>query len=1175
MKFDKLRLTGFKSFVDATDVVIEAGLTGVVGPNGCGKSNLVEALRWVMGEASYKSVRGASMDDVIFAGSGRRPKRDTAEVTLFLDNSDRSAPAEINNADHLEVSRRITRALGSDYRVNGKSVRARDVQLLFADAATGSRSPSMVRQGQVAELIAAKPTERRNILEEAAGIAGLRARKHEASLKLNAAETNLSRVEDVAAEVEKQVETLRRQAKQARRYRTVSAEIRTLEATVHHLRWHEARTAVKEAENAVAAARVRMKEAAETQSRTATEHAAAEHRMPGLRKTEAAAVEERQRARAALTALEERERALNERLDKLKSEIAALEKDLARQDGAKADAAAAVERLAREEADLTRANTGADDRIAALEAVAAEAQRRVETADAAASEATERAAAVQADRAAAEAAHTRAMKEAEKAAAEVHRLEKALSAAQDDDSVRRRNSAMEGLATAETAEAEAARAEEEARAEDARAQDALAAAEGALPPLKTAEADAAAALGAVRSAIAERETEAKALERLTATLSKDGAAVLDSCTVAPGYEAAFAAALGDDLEAPVSESAPARWAERPPSGNDPALPRGAEPLASRVSAPAALTRRLAQVGLVEDGALSDSLATGQRLVSTEGALWRWDGFARAAGAPSAAAERLSQKNRLAALEGELADLAPKRDRADADLARARDALSDGRQAESAARNTVNEARKRLSAARDALSKARKSGADARQKLARTEEAAKAAEAEEARLAAALEAAGTTADTARATARETAAARDAASTGEREAAERDRLKGAAREALKSATDATNAVEAERRATHGRTRRLERIATELTDWRQRLSGADGHRDDLATRLETARAELAALADAPDETFLERRRLTKAAEAADAAEAAARAARETGEAEERASATAAREGLEALSTARETAGRAEERMEAARTRLGEVESALVDALECRPEQAFGVAGLEPCEPLPDRAACEGRLDKLKAERERLGGVNLLAEQELGEIEDRRGTMLAERDDLLAAIEKLRTGITTLNREARERLLASFDAVNAEFQRLFTHLFGGGEAHLSLTEAEDPLDAGLDIVARPPGKKSQVLSLLSGGEQTLTATALIFAVFNTNPAPICVLDEIDAPLDDANVERFCALLDEMTRRTETRFLIITHNPLTMARMHRLYGVTMVEKGVSQLVSVSLEDAEELRQSA
>ncbi|GAB5375131.1 MAG: hypothetical protein AcusKO_15930 [Acuticoccus sp.] len=255
--------------------------------------------------------------------------------------------------------------------------------------------------------------------------------------------------------------------------------------------------------------------------------------------------------------------------------------------------------------------------------------------------------------------------------------------------------------------------------------------------------------------------------------------------------------------------------------------------------------------------------------------------------------------------------------------------------------------------------------------------------------------------------------------------------------------------------------------------------------------------------------------------------------------------------------------------------MEHDLTETLDVAPHAAARLAGLEPGAPLPDWQASETRLERLKAERERLGGVNLCAEDELREITERQGAMIAERDDLIAAIEKLRQGIRELNREARGRLVASFDKVNTEFQRLFKHLFGGGEAYLQLTEAEDPLDAGLDIVARPPGKKPQVLSLLSGGEQTLTATALIFAVFLTNPAPICVLDEIDAPLDDANVARFCALLDEMTRATDTRFLIITHNPITMARMHRLYGVTMVEKGVSQLVSVSLEAAEELRETA
>ncbi len=384
-----------------------------------------------------------------------------------------------------------------------------------------------------------------------------------------------------------------------------------------------------------------------------------------------------------------------------------------------------------------------------------------------------------------------------------------------------------------------------------------------------------------------------------------------------------------------------------------------------------------------------------------------------------------------------------------------------------------------------------------------------------------------------------------------------------------------MEAERRAVIGRMRRLERIAAELRDWQARLAGAGQHRKDLSARLDEAVAARDDLADAPSETALERRRLTSALAKAEETLQATAGARASGEARERDAVAAARRALDGLSAARETAGRAEERVTAAAERLQKVEEDLRDVLDVEPHQAARLAELAPDAPLPDLRDAESRLDKLKIERERIGGVNLCAEEELAEIAERQGNMMAERNDLIAAIEKLREGIKTLNKEARGRLLASFEEVNSQFQRLFTHLFGGGEASLKLTEAEDPLDAGLDIIARPPGKKPQVLSLLSGGEQTLTATALIFAVFLTNPAPICVLDEIDAPLDDANVERFCGLLEEMRRTTDTRFLVITHNPITMSRMDRLYGVTMVERGVSQLVSVSLADAEVLAESA
>lgn len=1145
LKFDKLRLTGFKSFVEETDVVIERGLTGVVGPNGCGKSNLVEALRWVMGEASYKSVRGTSMDDVIFAGSGKRPARDVAEVTLFLDNRARTAPASFNTADHLEVSRRITRALGSDYRVNGKVVRARDVQLLFADAATGSRSPSMVRQGQVAELIGAKPTERRHILEEAAGIAGLRARKHEATLKLNAAEANLSRVEDVSAEVTRQAETLKRQAKQARRYRALSDEIRTLEATVHHLKWREALDAKQAADAALTAAKATVADCAGTQARTAKDQAVAEHALPPLRGAEAEASAARQRLQNELSALDQKDRETADRLTALRATCANLAADLQRQDGIEDDARTAAAKLAEEDASLAFADARAPERLEALSQRAAEACGKAEAAEAEARAATERAAARQAAR---EAASSR-MRRAEIALGKGRENRNRLQAAappDEDARLARRDKAASTLADAEC--------------EAYRRAEAVGRAAEILTAAKRTDADTQAELQRLEAAVRGRETEAAALTRLAQTLSGPGG-VIDECDVAPGYEAALAAALGEDLNAPVATAGAVRWTPRSLPLDDAPLPDGTEPLSCHVVAPPALARRLAQVAVAHDGAAAEALQPGQRLVTREGALWRWDGYRREAGAPSAAAERLVQRNRLDALEGELAKMRPARDAARTEAEAARRTAHEAAAAEKAARSAEHAARKAVADARTSLAKAE---ADAKAAVAAAQERAAALATAEAGLAAAER------ENAEAAA-ELAKVPDTAA----DVTARDHAASRATAARAAAREAENALETERRAAAGRRKRRERLAEELAAWQKRLADADGHRAELAERLASAERERDGLAAAPSETAVERRRIAHLLTAAEAKARATADARAEGERTDRAAREAARSALEALSAAREAAARAEAVADAAEERVAAVSRDVAEALCVPPEAAYRLAGLDLSAPLPDRGAAEARLERMKAERERLGGVNLCAEDELADIEARRGTMLAERDDLVAAIEKLRQGIRELNREARGKLTASFEAVNAAFQRLFSHLFGGGEAELILTEADDPLDAGLDIVARPPGKKPQSLSLLSGGEQTLTATALIFAVFLTNPSPICVLDEIDAPLDDANVERFCNLLDEMTRSTDTRFLIITHNPITMAHMHRLYGVTMVERGVSQLVSVSLEMAEALRESA
>jgi chromosome segregation protein len=408
-------------------------------------------------------------------------------------------------------------------------------------------------------------------------------------------------------------------------------------------------------------------------------------------------------------------------------------------------------------------------------------------------------------------------------------------------------------------------------------------------------------------------------------------------------------------------------------------------------------------------------------------------------------------------------------------------------------------------------------------------------------------------------------------------------------LEAALAGARAVVAERRAEAAEARarvgtlaredqirreRLASVETEAARWRERLERSRAACGEAQKRREAAQAEAELLAQAPD-TFLVRRRelmaLIETAEALrkEAADTLARADGEQAEADR-----AARLALEALSTAREARAAAEARVEAARARLDEVVRLIADKLQTGPAGLGQIAGLKPGDELPAAGETERRLAALRADRERLGAVNLRADDELVEVEAKREALVTERDDLAEAIRRLRQAIGALNREGRERLLAAFEVVNGHFKRLFGVLFGGGEAELTLIDSDDPLEAGLEILARPPGKKTQVMSLLSGGEQALTATALIFAVFLTNPSPICVLDEVDAPLDDANVERYCDLLRDMVSQTETRFVVITHNPITMARMDRLYGVTMAERGVSQLVSVDLDTAERIREA-
>lgn len=1158
-----LKIAGFKSFVDPVDVPIEEGLTGIVGPNGCGKSNLLEALRWAMGATSARAMRGGEMDDLIFSGTEARPAREMAEVTLLLDNRDRSAPAEFNEDDTIEIRRVLRRGAGSSYKINGRTVRAKDVQLLFADASTGANSPALVRQGQISELIGAKPQNRRRILEEAAGIGGLAARRHEAELKLKAADENLTRLAEIMAEVERQANSLKRQASKARKYRALSEEIAALEARLGAARWRGAVIETKEARAALDEAKTYEQKTVSTVAKASTAELEARSAMEPLRAAESEAAGKLGVIKLQFARFEAERDAAKETLTRLDRDITRLVEDTTRETVQRDDATARADRAAQALAQLPPDDPAAKTkREAELSATVDAAMSQLQTFEQEADQRRTALARAEAEAAAAQAAVKREEERHTRLAADVTKAQSDLTSLGDASKLE-----------AALKDARARHTNAEKQAQDAQSQ--LTAALRAVDDARGLEARLTPPLLAAERKLAELESELNGLDRLLRISTTTYYPPVMDGVRAPGLERALAAALDDDLDAPTDAASPVHWSGQ--HGDIAArLPEGAKPLSDLVEAPAELRPRLTQCGLVDraqGASLVTQLQTGQSLVSREGDLWRWDGFVRTAEAPLTSAEKLEQRARRDALKPEIAAAQSAREAASAERTKASKQLTDAEMTLMAARRNVPELTRAAAQAHEAALRAEQDverlalrGAAIRETIQRLT-----------------------------TERDHAAQTLAAAKSALSAAPSDRDRQllaqladkvrAARDAERTAAAALDSFirEAERAAAQ----RLA-LTRDKDEWLARASEASGRLAAISHDLAETRA---AFETAKDQPALIQRKLDDLAASSVTAEAARRAAADTlaeAEGSLRETEIAARAARDAAGSARETLVRAEARLEAAIRREAEIAEQVraafdkdLDELENLVKQVLAAARAARAEHgdtdapeeegVADAHALDTRLAQLRRERDQLGAVNMEADEQLTEISKRMGFQIEERDDLVAAIAKLREGIDALNMDGRQRLLDAFTQVNTHFGSLFTALFGGGHAELRLTESEDPLDAGLEIYASPPGKRLGQLSLMSGGEQALTATALIFAVFLSRPAPICVLDEVDAPLDDANVDRFCRLLEEMRTRTETRFIIITHNAVSMSRMDRLFGVTMQERGVSRLVSVDLQAAERL----
>ena len=1149
IQFNKLRLNGFKSFVDRTELEIATGLTGIVGPNGCGKSNLVEALRWVMGESSSKRMRGGgSMEDVIFNGTTTRPARNFAEVSLLLDNTTRTAPAAYNDNEDIEVVRRIEKDRGSLYKVNGKTHRARDVQMLFADTVTGANSPALVSQGRVTQMINAKPQERRLILEESAGISGLYARRHEAELRLRAADNNLQRIEDLVGSMEGRLGSLKKQARQAIRYKSLSGEIKELELSIAYLEWrllvnkiNQAKTAFGESESLVAERLTTVTQLNKTQNVQAEE-------LPALRTKEAESAAALQSQKLTLQRIEDQEQALENQLNETTENLERVLQDSKHETESLAENTHTLERMKEEETKLLKSETTDQDALKEKQAIKSKLDEEVIELEREYESFMEKAAETKANRDSLERQITSDESKLASTLSRKERVSADLSMnrekfGSDDESVQLKE-------TITSLETEISELRELTPKLEANKESSVSAVETTREKQQE--------LSKVESEI---DTEIKTLNGFLNSKDEEKfKPVLNDVMPDKGFETALSRALGDTLMASTDSDAPMIWTERSFNDSDfPNLPSPAKALRPYVKAPSHLKAALSLIGVVDnisDGSsCANQLKPGQSIVSKDGAYWRWDGLHIKAEASDRHALQLQQRNRLKELEARFVEDQQSAQNAVEALEKAQQTRKESQENFETHQSNLREKEQLLAGKQSEQNKHVEARSGLNAEIAKLEEALSNITEDIAGLEESLKE------------NKSALESYAESTMNEQNEQVDKVRnglGSVRESLQKAVRELDMIQQEQSR---RKARLHAIADETVNLQNRVIRSRERLKELEDREKTLSEKKETLKNQPKTMGNEREELldkiSKLEEQRNIdADRLSKVENELSDTNR-----ALKEAEQILSTARESRAAAQATAAAGQEQLNEIVANIHEKFEMKPEALITGTSLkiEEDQEIPAIEPLKVEKEKLTRSRDMIGAVNLRAEQEANELENEVGSVLEERNDLTQAIAELREGIDTLNSEARERLTAAFDHVNGHFQRLFVQLYGGGQAHLKLLESDDPLEAGLEIYAQPPGKSLQSLSLLSGGEQTLASIALIFAMFLTNPSPICVLDEIDAPLDDANVDRVCDLLEEIAERGETRFLVITHHRLTMARMDRLYGVTMAERGVSQLVSVDL----------
>ena len=856
MEFKKIELTGFKSFVEKTSFFIEKGLTGIVGPNGCGKSNIVEAIRWCMGETSAKSMRGTGMEDVIFSGTANKTSKNIAEVSLILDNSDKDGPIQYKELNSIYVKRRIVKDKGSRYFINDKEVRARDVQTLFADLSTGAHSPSMISQGRIGALVTAKPTDRKAILEEAAGISGLHVRRHESELRLNSAENNLKRADELKRQQEKQLENLKKQALEASKYKLISEEIKKIEAGLYYIKLMEiekerssSKEIASEADDEISGLTIEINH---NNNLLEEENI----KLKPLRDQNIEILSKLQRLNLEFQSLEDEEKRTKTEKDRLSTSENTIEMDIEREKNIISDAQSNEKRLNEEKNGLIDTEKKYYD---------LEKQTQLDL--------------------------QIATEELKKEQDKLERISKNLSLnSQGKEFINYLNNINQNLENAKI--------------------------------------------------YLENNENKKALDAI------------------------------DNIILSVKDE----------------------------------TKKF---------------------------------------------KTATEKNSV---------------------------------------NEITELTNKI-------------------KLSQ-------------------------------------------------------------EKYASALSKHHSIQTE---TVRRQARIKNIDIEIQNWKNLKFNSEKMTKELLNRVNKIKVEIENIAKLPETIAIKKGQLMENTSTTENEKQSLSNQLAQAEVKYQEINKQLKIVEEKMMLARENKARSGATVEGLENRKKDLLGRIKNDLNINEKNLLINSNLKDLTTFPNVIEQEDKLDAKKNQREQLGSVNLRADEETEQYKTTIKKMEQDREDLVSAIAKLRASINELNQKGRERLLEAFEKVNRKFNEVYTKLFSGGNAKLELIDSDDPLEAGLEMLVSPPGKRLQSITLLSGGEQALTALSLTFAVFLTSPAPICILDEVDAPLDDANVTRFCALLNELTKITTTKFIIITHHALTMSRVDRLYGVTMPEKGVSQLVSVDLEKAEEL----